>query len=117
MKSENQLFFKNDLIFDKTSKVLILDKADGYAENFGKQWQDFNKVQIDSLNSFNISEEYLIKLGKGLFGRFAGDDGSVAYYNLHDLKEGFGLEKDFPYQFNWFKSFQHYIYWIKVFSI
>ena len=48
MKSENQLFFKNDLIFDKTSKVLILDKADGYAENFGKQWQDFNKVQIDS---------------------------------------------------------------------
>ena len=51
----------------------------------------------------NISEEYLIKLGKGLFGRFAGDDGSVAYYNLYDLKEGFGLEKDFPYQFNWFK--------------
>ena len=43
----------------------------------------------------NISEEYLIKLGKGLFGRFAGDDGSVAYYNLYDLKEGFGLEKDF----------------------
>ena len=54
MKSDNQLFFQNDLIFDRTSKVLILDKTDGYTENFGKQWQDFNKVQIDSLNSFNI---------------------------------------------------------------
>ena len=62
MKSENQLYFENDLIFDKTSKVLILDKTDGYTENFGKQWQDFNKVQIDSLNSFNISEQYLKEL-------------------------------------------------------
>jgi ubiquinone/menaquinone biosynthesis C-methylase UbiE len=62
MKSDNQLFFQNDLIFDKTSKVLILDKTDGYTENFGKQWQDFNKVQIDSLNSFNISEQYLKEL-------------------------------------------------------
>jgi len=62
MKSENQLFFQNYLISDKTSKVLILDEEDGYTENFGKQWQDFNKVQIDSLNSFNISEEYLKEL-------------------------------------------------------
>ena len=64
------------------------------AENAIKQYQG---------DEVNISEEYLIKLGKGLFGRFAGDDGSVAYYNLFDLKEGFALEKDFPYQYNWFK--------------
>ncbi|MEC8623830.1 MAG: C1 family peptidase [Bdellovibrionota bacterium] len=68
--------------------------AAALAENAIKKYQG---------DEVNISEEYLIKLGKGLFGRFAGDDGSVAYYNLFDLKEGFGLEKDFPYQYNWFK--------------
>lgn len=35
-----------------------MDKEDGYTEDFGKQWQDFNKTQIDSLNSFNISKEF-----------------------------------------------------------
>ncbi len=62
MESENQLFFKNELFIDDSSKVLVLDKSDGYTENFGKQWQDFNKVQIDSLNSFDISEKYLEEL-------------------------------------------------------
>ena len=59
MKSEIQPFFHNDLIFDKSYKVFILDKADGYSEHFGKLWQDFNKAQVDSFNSFSISKQFL----------------------------------------------------------
>ena len=62
MKSDNQLFFENDLLLDRSSNILILNKEDGYTKNFGKQWQDFNKVQIDSFNSFDISEQYLKQL-------------------------------------------------------
>ena len=53
-------FFDNEFSIEK--KVYILDKEDGYAKNFGKQWRDYRDIQIDSLNNFNISELYLKKM-------------------------------------------------------
>ncbi len=57
-------YFKN-IFYKETEKIYILDKEDGYTENFGKQWKDYRNVQIDSLNDFSISKDYLLKM---LFG-------------------------------------------------
>ncbi len=60
MNSEFE-FFKN--IFSKLSNNLyILDKDDQYTSNFGKQWRDYRDVQIDSLNNFDLSYQYLNKM-------------------------------------------------------
>lgn len=50
----NNFKFKND--------VYIINKSDNYTENFGKQWKKYKKVQIDSINKFNISEKFLEKI-------------------------------------------------------
>ncbi len=42
--------------------VCILDNDDKYTKNFGKQWKKYRNVQIDSLNNFNISENFLDNL-------------------------------------------------------
>ncbi len=54
-------YFKNNF-FKQEDNLYILDKDDGYAKNFGKQWKEYRDVQIDSLNNFNISKDYLIKM-------------------------------------------------------
>ena len=35
---------------------------DNYTSNFGKQWKDFQNVQIDSLNNNNISFKFLNRI-------------------------------------------------------
>ena len=53
-------FFKND--FKIVDGVHIIDTSDEYAKNFGKQWKEYRDVQIDSLNNFSISRDYLLDL-------------------------------------------------------
>ena len=54
-------FFDNK--FSKSDQgVHILDKEDQYVKNFGKQWENYNKVQIDSYNNFQISKNFLKKM-------------------------------------------------------
>ena len=51
-------FFQNK--FQKIdSDVYVLEKEDDYTTNFGKQWRDYRDVQIDSINKYKISYEYL----------------------------------------------------------
>ena len=56
----------NDLFYNKfkisNEGVYIVNKEDLYTTNFGKQWRDYNKVQIDSLNNFDISKKFLERL-------------------------------------------------------
>ena len=53
-------YFKN--FFYKKDDIYINDDRDGYVENFGKQWRDYNSTQIDSLNNFTVSQDYLNKV-------------------------------------------------------
>ena len=53
-------YFKN--FFRKKDYIYINDENDGYVENFGKQWRDYNSTQIDSLNNFTVSQDYLDKM-------------------------------------------------------
>lgn len=53
-------FFKND--FKIIDGVHIFDTSDEYAENFGKQWKEYRDLQIDSINNFSISKDYLLDL-------------------------------------------------------
>ena len=56
-----QFFFKND--FSKIKdQVYIINNEDDYTRNFGKQWKKYRDVQIDSLNNFDISKNYLENL-------------------------------------------------------
>ena len=56
-----QFFFKND--FSKIKdEVYIINDEDNYTRNFGKQWKKYRDVQIDSLNNFDISKNYLENL-------------------------------------------------------
>tara|TARA_Y100001970_G_scaffold294197_1_gene448313 strand:- start:486 stop:1373 length:888 start_codon:yes stop_codon:yes gene_type:complete len=52
------IYFDNSFIKDNDG-ILILDKKDSYTENFGKQWRDYRDIQIDSLNNFDVSRNYL----------------------------------------------------------
>ena len=54
----NIKYFKNLFVKD-ANDILILNQNDKYTENFGKQWRDYRDIQIDSLNDFKISKEYL----------------------------------------------------------
>ena len=47
-------YFKNEFHKD-SSDVFVLDKDDGYVSNFGKQWRDHVKVQLDSVHGFKHS--------------------------------------------------------------
>jgi len=55
------IFFKNHFV-NKIENVLILDNEDEYTGNFAKQWKRYNNIQIDSLNNFKLSKEYLEEL-------------------------------------------------------
>ena len=50
-------FFQNE--FNNDNGVHIIEKSDSYTKNFGKQWEKYNSVQIDSVNNFDISENFL----------------------------------------------------------
>ncbi len=52
------VYFKNNF-HKENDNLFILNKDDSYVKNFGKQWRDYRNVQIDSLNNFNISKDYL----------------------------------------------------------
>ena len=54
-------FFKNKFIINKDN-INILDIEDKYTSNFGKQWKEYNSVQIDSINNFQISKNFLEKI-------------------------------------------------------
>ena len=54
-------FFKNKFIINKDN-INILDIEDKYTSNFGKQWKEYNSVQIDSVNNFQISKNFLEKI-------------------------------------------------------
>ena len=54
-------YFKNNLI-KKSENIFILNESDDYTINFGKQWRDYRDVQIDSINNFKISRDYLLKM-------------------------------------------------------
>ena len=56
----NNLFSKKNFILKEG--VYIFDKSDNYTSNFGKQWKDFQNVQIDSLNENNISFKFLNRI-------------------------------------------------------
>ena len=51
-------YFKNDFL-DYEDNFYILDQNDAYVDNFAKQWKDYRDVQIDSVNNFQISKNYL----------------------------------------------------------
>ncbi len=51
-------YFKN-IFLKEDNNFYVLDKDDDYVENFGKQWRDYRNVQIDSINNFEISRNYL----------------------------------------------------------
>ena len=53
-------YFKNT--YNIKDGVYIINKEDNYTENFGKQWQKYNFVQIDKKNNFNISENFIKKI-------------------------------------------------------
>ena len=55
------IFFKNHFV-NKIENVLILNNTDEYTSNFSKQWKRYNNVQIDSLNNFKLSKQYLEEL-------------------------------------------------------
>ena len=38
--------------------INILDIEDKYTSNFGKQWKEYNSVQIDSINNFQSIRLY-----------------------------------------------------------
>ncbi len=54
-------YFKN-YFFKENDNLYILNKDDSYVKNFGKQWKDYRNVQIDSINNFSISEDYLLDM-------------------------------------------------------
>ncbi len=54
-------YFENKLIKEKVN-FFIINKDDGIVENFGKQWRDYRDIQIDSINKFSISKNYLEKM-------------------------------------------------------
>ena len=56
----NNLFSEKNFTFKEG--VYIFDKNDNYTSNFGKQWKDFQNVQIDSLNKNNISLKFLNRI-------------------------------------------------------
>ena len=51
-------FFKNRF-FEDEHGIFVLNKSDAYSENFGKQWKDYQYVQIDSYNNNSISHNFL----------------------------------------------------------
>ena len=56
--TEPNLFFHNSFAIVK-EKVFILSSNDNYASNFGKQWKKYQNIQIDSINNFDISKNFL----------------------------------------------------------
>ncbi len=59
-KTEKIEYFKN--FFYKKEEIYVNEDNDEYVKNFGKQWRDYNSTQIDSLNDFTVSYDYLNKV-------------------------------------------------------
>lgn len=55
-------FFFNNKFKKNKEGVNILNYDDDYTINFGKQWKKYLNVQIDSLNKFNLSKNFLENL-------------------------------------------------------
>ena len=55
-------FFFNNKFTKNKEGVNILNYDDDYTINFGKQWKKYLNVQIDSLNKFNLSKNFLENL-------------------------------------------------------
>ena len=56
-------YFEN--YFKKSSKdsnILLLNSDDSYVSNFSKQWKVYRDTQIDSVNNFDISYEFLCEM-------------------------------------------------------
>ena len=51
-------YFNNNFI-QKLNNIYILNKDDLHVSNFGKQWKKYNLTQIDSVNNFDISKNFL----------------------------------------------------------
>ena len=66
-----EYFFNNDFR-DKKENIFIINNDDKYTKNFGKQWEKYRDIQIDSLNNFEVSKKYLEEL---------------LFNNLSDLKD------------------------------
>ena len=58
MYKNKEKLFNNPFKTDNRG-ILIINDKDKYASNFAKQWKEYNYVQIDSKNNFNISEKFL----------------------------------------------------------
>ena len=48
---------KQNFILNKD--IFCSQNENEYTQNFGKQWKDFSKTQIDQFNNFSISKELL----------------------------------------------------------
>ena len=57
-------YFKNNII-RVLSDVTIYTENDKAVKNFGKQWRDYTNVQIDSINKFTLSYNFLKKILHG----------------------------------------------------
>ena len=55
-------FHFNNSFIENINDVIINTKDDEYTSNFGKQWEKYRDVQIDSKNNFDISYNYLNSL-------------------------------------------------------
>jgi len=52
-------YFRNTII-DTKEDITIYTSDDQGVKNFGKQWRDYRNVQIDSINKFSLSKDYLL---------------------------------------------------------
>ena len=52
-------YFFNNNFNSKKENIFIVNNDDKYTANFGKQWEKYRDIQIDSLNNFDISKKYL----------------------------------------------------------
>ncbi len=54
-------YFKNNIV-KVSSNITIYTENDKSVKNFGKQWRDYTNVQIDSVNNFTLSYNFLKKI-------------------------------------------------------
>ena len=54
-------YFRNTII-DTKEDITIYTSDDQGVKNFGKQWRDYRNVQIDSINKFSLSKDYLSEI-------------------------------------------------------
>ncbi|HAZ11771.1 MAG: hypothetical protein A2X86_08040 [Bdellovibrionales bacterium GWA2_49_15] len=100
-KREFGLPGKVDLMKNQTA-VKDQDQR-GTCAYFAASAQVESEIKRVTKTEVNLSEEYLIRYGKGVLGDFANDDGANSFTVLQTFKTaGFALERDLPYQPDWF---------------